>query len=491
MNRGVHPSGRLLNRAFVWLSLFLQSSLAPPALAAPLDVAGQRPEFAQIIVAPQRPSNSKGMRPIDLLPMLARFDGVAEQLSGRRLDDFLLNINATGARKINPRELGDPVLFSLRLSAAGRTDSYDVHIAPDAQLWLASTGSNPMRVGVLRPGKFESMLSQWPVFAGVITPESAAISVPGQRDQPKPGEAIRLVSIVPATIRMDASTLSRRFFHGPVTPPPPAKVRDSDELLVRLPRSYSPKSPAGILIWCDADDSSRLPASLYKACDELNLILAGFSQVGNDRPIADRLQRALDAWMTVGTRFHTDRRRVYATGISGGAKIATMLWAGCPDVFTGAVPVVGLAYWEAAPAEPGKSFPAVLGTPPADLARLLKPHRLFAVTGDKDFNQLSVENIGKLMAGAGWAVKTRTEPGMAHQMGSPDVMLQSLRWIDEPASDAANKETAEARAILERVKGVMGGPTPDDKARGELRKVIEKAPWSEPAWEAVKLLDPH
>ncbi len=463
---------------------------SPPSSAAPLDVAGQRPETAQIIVAPQRPWNSKGTRPIDALPMLARFDGVAEQLSGRKLDDFLLSINVSGSRKISPRELGDPVLFSLRLSAAGRTDNYDIHISPDAQLWLASTGSNPMRVGVLRPGKFEPMLSQWPVFTGVITPDSVPISVPGQRDQPKPGEAIRLVSIVPSTIRMEAPALSRRFFHGPVVPPPPAKVRDTDELLVRLPRSYSARTPAGILIWCDADDSSRLPASLYKACDELNLILAGFSQVGNDRPIADRLQRALDAWMTVGTRFHTDRRRVYATGISGGAKVATMLWAGCPDVFTGAVPVVGLAYWEAAPAETGKSFPAVLGTPPADLARLLKPHRLFAVTGDKDFNQLSVENIGKLMAKAGWAVRTRTEPGMAHQMGSPDVMLESLRWIDEPAREAEAKEAADAQALLDRVKASLNGVAPGTKTQAELRSVIEKAPWSAPAWEAVKLLDP-
>ncbi len=100
-----------------------------------------------------------------------------------------------------------------------------------------------------------------------------------------------------------------------------------------------PKSPAGILIWCDADDSSRLPASLYKACDELNLILAGFSQVGNDRPIADRLQRALDAWMTVGTRFHTNRRRVYATGISGGASLAV-----ARTVWTGSVLVKGSTF---------------------------------------------------------------------------------------------------------------------------------------------------
>ena len=129
--------------------------------------------------------------------------------------------------------------------------------------------------------------------------------------------------------------LCERFLHGKSTTVPATKrVLDEELMYVRLPRGYSAKRPAGLLIWINAGIDGHIPDVFFPALDELGMVGVGIRKVENERPVADRYQLAFDAFATASKRFHIDPRRVYLTGISGGGRISSILAACFPDYFT-------------------------------------------------------------------------------------------------------------------------------------------------------------
>src|SRR5436190_9817436 len=138
---------------------------------------------------------------------------------------------------------------------------------------------------------------------------------------------------------------------------------EEEKFSVRLPRGYGPRQPAGLLVWVDAGPSGRPPAPFAAALDELGIACIGAGSSGNNRLVSTRYQLALDAVATAERKFHIDPRRLYVTGVSGGGRVSSMLLGCFPEVFAGAVPIVGISFYENVPIGTGKFWPAGYGKP--------------------------------------------------------------------------------------------------------------------------------
>ncbi|MBL4698057.1 MAG: hypothetical protein JKX70_04405, partial [Phycisphaerales bacterium] len=170
----------------------------------------------------------------------------------------------------------------------------------------------------------------------------------------------------------------------------PALTRslDQETFRVRLPKKYNADFPAGVLVWISPMPDGRIPKIFEPILDELGMIAIGVDNNGNKRAITDRLQNHLDSIETLAQHYRIDRKRIYLTGMSGGGRCSGILQIVFPELFAGAVPIVGFdTYHQAPTGDPGRFWPARLGKPAGRWMKLLKERRIAAITGTNDFNE--------------------------------------------------------------------------------------------------------
>ncbi|MDX2132832.1 MAG: hypothetical protein SFY69_12350 [Planctomycetota bacterium] len=283
---------------------------------------------------------------------------------------------------------------------------------------------------------------------------------------------------------MDKRSLGERFLNGRPTSIAGAVRRAPEPFLYRAPATYDPRTPVGVIVWIDARPRAALDESLFDACDRLGFVLIGAAATGNDRPTADRFQLALDALATARARHLVDARRVYVSGLSGGGKISTHLWACFPDEFTGALPIVALASYIDVPAGPGKVWKGDYQLP-RDRARLalLRTHRIGVITGGADFNHAPIVGTAIVMERDKLPVRVFDYPDMSHTMPTSERFLEAMTWVDEPNAQAVR---AEQQAARERWAALPGPQEP--ARRGGLVEITRRAPWTPESWKAAEEL---
>lgn len=309
----------------------------------------------------------------------------------------------------------------------------------------------------------------------------------------KIGEVERLKQpLVPGWITIDRETLDKRFM-GSTHQKIDGAVRDlaKTTLLVRLPKGYSPQTPAGVLVWVDAiqQELPTLYPSLFAAADELGLVVVAATRTGNDIPRGDRYQLALDGLATVARRCMVDSTRVYVSGESGGGKISTHLWACMPEIFQGAVPIVGLATYTSVPAGPGKVWPQDFIKPNAAAMKRVLAHRCAAVTGDQDFNHEPILQTAKVLVRDGLPVRVFDYAGLAHEVPNAEQFGEALRWVDEGPRAAHQEADTKAAELMTAYRDRWGDDAVNsDEQRAALVEVTRAGPWSLAAWEAARKL---
>jgi predicted esterase len=164
-----------------------------------------------------------------------------------------------------------------------------------------------------------------------------------------------------------------------------------------VPAAGSPGEEGwGLLVWVSAGERGDPPRQWLPILNQHHLIWIGADKSGNDRAIGARFGLALDAVHNMKQRYAIDDDRIYIAGVSGGAKAANMLALIYPDVFTGAVPISGAAYFRNIPVpdQPGKVWPAAFQPPGSILLDRAKHKSRFALlTGSEDFNREPVHEI--------------------------------------------------------------------------------------------------
>ena len=412
-------------------------------------------------------------------PMLRELAGVTADLRGKSIDEL------RACMPTNPM-LGD-IRDAQRLCVAhvvGKKETKRLAIlrTRDGGFVAAELGGDLPARGEMRKEPFAALLAGWSGYRGPM--DSAAVK------EPK-GDVFELEHpYVAGRYTIDQRTMTDRMNGGhKVTIEGSTRDLDIEKFYVRLPRNYDPRNPAGLLVWVDASPYGRPPPPFNEALDSLGIVCIGAADSGNGRLVATRYQLALDAVATASSRFHVDPRRVYITGISGGGRVSSIMQGCFPEVFMGAVPIVGLCFYENVPTGTGHLWPAGYQRPKNDIFALLRQRRMAAMTGQKDFNQLEMQQATELYSRDHIPVKLFENSRMGHELPKPDAFREALAWVDEPYQQMRTAEESAAKAALELAipKVPETGPIPEP-VRKQLVKVTEAGPWTEPAWTAAELL---
>ncbi|MBY0395041.1 MAG: hypothetical protein K2X91_01040, partial [Thermoleophilia bacterium] len=178
----------------------------------------------------------------------------------------------------------------------------------------------PAPATLLDAEKFRQLSITWNRYRGPFGPGSPGLTGPAAAPPLGVGPPATVAPIdrpVPAPIYLDEKTFSDRFLSGGTARPlKPVRILSQERFYLRPPARYDPAHPVGLLIWVNAGPDGRPPEAFNKALDELGIAAVGPDNAGNDRPVVDRFQLALDALFAASERLHIDPRRVYITGIS-------------------------------------------------------------------------------------------------------------------------------------------------------------------------------
>lgn len=262
----------------------------------------------------------------------------------------------------------------------------------------------------------------------------------------------------------------------------------SETFRIRLPEGFEADNASGLLVWISPTPDGTPPRSLWEGADELGMILIGADNSGNQRSPVDRFQLALDAVAIASSRFTIDESRVYAVGMSGGGRMASVMWCNAPDVFTGAVGIVGMFSPHSLRIE-GNRIALTNDWPRSELRKQIGTHRLAGMGGPPDFNYTEMKQRTRLLGSDGYDVRFFEYEDMGHVMPEPTRFVEALRWVDEPARNERVSSEAEARELLDGVlKKLEPVATPDAESAATLVMITEIAPWTAPAWDAARLL---
>jgi hypothetical protein len=415
--------------------------------------------------------------------MLARSRGFLGTLSGEALTDLR---RAVDSGRSPGTDTSVPIL-TIRLIS--RIDSRDIEVSqrPDGayagQVVAPNPASAPARRVALKPEVLDRVLAStgeayWgplPMAAIGDHPAPKAAARPAAVELPKP--------YVHGRFTLDARTLERVQGARSMYSPAQRQLKD-ERFFARLPEGHEPRHRAGLIVWMDPTPGGKPPDALATAADALGAIVVGAANAGNERPVVERLQLALDASATAQRRWLIDPKRVYLVGVSGGGKMSTMLLAAFPEVFTGAVPIVGLSWYERLPTGQGnKVWPPEFIKPTGDRWTLFASRRLAAVTGANDFNYEPIRAGVDLFERDQMAAKFVDVPNLGHEMPGPGVLSDVLAWVDEPAQQARSQEREAAAGAFDAL------PAEPAARRKGLRDLIATYPWTPSAWVALDELN--
>ncbi len=184
-----------------------------------------------------------------------------------------------------------------------------------------------------------------------------------------------------------------------------------------LPSGYGPAKRWPIIYFFDPAGRGRRPLELYKEVAETyGFILAGSN---NSRNFSRDQGKAVNAiWQDTHARLGIEEHRSYASGFSGGARVA------------GAMALSGPQGQIAGVIAHGAGYPSNKTTGKDDL-----PY-LFAV-GDQDFNWPEVINIRREREEQGSPYRVRVYAGR-HQWAPGAVMEEAVQYMNLKAMQAGN-----------------------------------------------------
>lgn len=353
-------------------------------------------------------------------------------------------------------------------------------VLPDAAFGARVVTQGAPGTVLLLPQRFRALAAAWPAYRGSF--EAPEIS--GKRfTVTKPYE--------PGAFTMDRHTMMKYLYHGK-----PARIADADRDLDRetfqgrLPAGYDPRRPAGLLVWCSPAPTGTVPAAFDVALDDLNMVCIGADNAGNARDIPDTFQLIFDAIATARQRFHIDPQRIYITGMSGGGEVSSILAICFPEVFRGAIPIVGLGTHSQLDHSWGRHRAPYFARPRGVQLERARTLRIALMGGPPDFNYREMAERARLLEDDGFeSVRFFEYADMAHEMPTPGRFAETLRWVDEPYRARREElRSAAVRGLAEYLAGRDESRPPNAGERAALTAIIEAAPWTEPAWEALELL---
>jgi pimeloyl-ACP methyl ester carboxylesterase len=201
-----------------------------------------------------------------------------------------------------------------------------------------------------------------------------------------------------------------------------------------VPAAYNGEEAYGLFVFVSAGAKGGIPENYKALLDQRKLIWVGPNNAGNPRPMLIRMGLAFDAVDGVSKRYKIDPQRIYISGNSGGGKIASVLGAEYPDVFTGAFYIVGADFYRQVPTgEPNHVWPKAFNVAEAKMQGDLKRrNRYVYLTGEGDMNRPPMVAFAEAMKQDRFQHVTLLDvPGLGHRMPDAQWFDKGLAALDE------------------------------------------------------------
>jgi len=188
-----------------------------------------------------------------------------------------------------------------------------------------------------------------------------------------------------------------------------------------LPSQYSADRRWPIIYAFDPFAHGKTPVDLYKdVAEKYGYIVAGSNNAQNG-PAAPAMAAAQAVWLDTHRRLAIDKDRVYATGLSGGARFATSFALYCYTCAIAGVIAHGAGY-------------------PTGTAKGANDHFLYyAAVGDADFNLPELLELRRHKEEQNAEFKFKIYSGQ-HQWAPPEVFEDALQWLDLKAMQAGTRK---------------------------------------------------
>jgi predicted esterase len=196
------------------------------------------------------------------------------------------------------------------------------------------------------------------------------------------------------------------------------KSDPSKSYALYVPSSYTPDRAWPILYCFDPDARGRQPVERYaEAAERFGWIVAGSHDSRNGK-IQDSIAAGAAMWADTHARFKIDEHRIYTTGFSGGARVATWAAMECGTCVAGVI-------------ADGAGFP--VGTQPGD-TKLPQPiaFAYFATIGTDDFNFPELKTLDGLLARAGVPHEVARWSG-THDWAPVALCTRAVGWMEARA----------------------------------------------------------
>lgn len=182
----------------------------------------------------------------------------------------------------------------------------------------------------------------------------------------------------------------------------------SQSYALYLPSTYTSAKRWPSVYFFDPGGRGRRPLELYKSiAEKYGWILAGSN---NSRNFSAEQAASVNAiWLDTHLRFALDEQRIFASGFSGGARVAGAMALSCPQCHMAGIVAFGAGY----PTNQRDSKDNLL---------------YFFGVGDRDFNWPEVAMIRRQREDRGQPYRVRVFSG-SHQWPPPDVMDDAIQWL--------------------------------------------------------------
>jgi len=226
---------------------------------------------------------------------------------------------------------------------------------------------------------------------------------------------------------------------------------------IYVPKDYDPSIPYGVIAFVNSGDKGSVIGEYKPVLDKHRLIWISASNSGNSVANHWRMTAALEGIRRLREKmgYNIDPDRIYVSGTSGGARIASNVSMLFSDVVSGGIYFAGINIYRDATAQPGNMIVPneMPGMTPAMLAQA-KQRRHVLIFGDKDNVAGYVPMLANIWGNDGFKYFHYFKiPGLAHTMPDAEVFEKAVLAVDAPLKLAA-KGHFETAATSEKRDGL-------------------------------------